>query len=895
TATNGQLKIANGSFNTGTNAFTAIAKNDLSIENVTSLIADTTKLTATTGDLTINKGTTQLASAELKSGNDIVITDSTQFKVTNELIITAEKDILISNVATTAGTTKLTAKKGDLTIEKGTLTLASLVADALNNISITNVTTNNGATKLTATNGDLTIENGILTLASLVADALNNIFITNVKTDIGVTNLTTTKGSLTIENGTTELESAELISGSDISISNSTKFNVDNNFNAIAEKDLLITNVTTTAGTTKLTAKTGELKITNGNAKLDNAIITALEGNVTLNVDIDINGNTTNEKENTLDIIANKNIFSGGKITVEQGNVNWLAKNGSILDQNGDSINLDAKNSDVTLTANSGIGTSDSIELLAKTLNIDVVGDGYVSLNLLSDSTTLNSIKTANGIIDINSIGNVTIHKAKAGGTGNDFVLGAKNKITFAPNSSVEADNRIVIVSQEDDIYSEATDNNNAATFETGANGFINFVLFTGSISGTKNIVLDGENVRQGFLAAFNKGKTNIVANGDVFIYDTSTDDFDFGTIVSQKRIAIMSAADSSLNIDEIIANKIDFDHGLIKLSGLTDQYYANVAYIIGEDIDKIISNNNSLFTKTFDLEIEEIMIQNSKKGAIIEINAVTIKSQTNLTTASDKLEIEQIVAGADSSLTHYGGSRESGGVADLTLVNDIIAKGNFIFKNVRSKEVYAYSNSINGSVRVINSYSPYRANYDINNVSLIIDSVEKERSQYYSYFNRENKYPDFRIWSLDGTHDFNLSREQLSFSNPNMLTLFATNRNLILNGNATTNTAFGELLTEYRHATANSINKLLLYSEKILIGQIEDNILNSQQVNIVPSQSTTINFFDIFNNDSPAIVPIINDNDDDDDDEEKLKEASAENNDSEPITISQYKINESE
>ncbi|MDR0390540.1 MAG: hypothetical protein LBH59_01435, partial [Planctomycetaceae bacterium] len=593
--------------------------------------------------------------------------------------------------------------------------------------------------------------------------------------------------------------------------------------------------------------------------------------------------NSNNTNANTLDILANNNILSGGIITVERGKVNWLAENGSILDQNGDSTNLNAEQSDVTLTANSGIGTGNSIELSAKTLNIDVTGVGYVSLNLLSDLTTLNRIETANGIIDINSTGNVTIDQINVGGVGNDFVLGA-NDITFVKNSNVKADNRIVIVAQEGDIYSDATDSNNTVKFETGENGFINFVLFTGSIRGT--------NVNEGgFIAAFNKGKTNIVANGDVLIYDTSTDNFDFGTVVSQKRIAISSAANGNLNIDKIVANKIDFDQGLIKLSGLTDQYYANVASIIGEDIGKIISKNNQLFTTTFDVEIEEIMIQNNQKGAGLEIDTVSIKSQTNLIAASDKLEIGQIVAGVDSSLTHYGGSRESGGVADLTLVNDIIAKGNFTFKNVKSKEVYVYSNSINGSVRVINSYSPYRANYDINNVSLVIDTIDKNRSQYYSYFNRKNEYPDFRIWSLNGTYDFNLSREQLSFNNPNMLTLSAMNHNILLNGNATyTDSAFEDLLTEHRHAIENSVDGLLLYSDKILKSQIYENTINSQQVNILPLTST-INFYDIFNSDSPIIVPI-NDNQKDDD-EEDLEKATTENNNTEQITITQHKYTE--
>ncbi|MDR0392042.1 MAG: hypothetical protein LBH59_09055, partial [Planctomycetaceae bacterium] len=663
-------------------------------------------------------------------------------------------------------------------------------------------------------------------------------------------------------------------------------------FTAIAKTDLLIENVINLiAGTTILTAETGNIALTGKDATLDNAIITALEGDIEWNIDnMTITANNDNTEGNALNIHANKNIFSGGTTTVDHGNVKWIADNGSISDirdQNG-SINLDAKNSEVILTAKNGIGTNNSLELSAETLNANVSEIGNISLNLMSDSK-LNGIKTNNGIIDINSIGNVTIAQIIVGGTGNDFVLGANN-ITFVQNSNVKADNRIVIVSQNGNIYSQATNDNNAAIFETGKNGLINLVSFTGSIYGEKSIVLDGANKNVGFLAELNTGKINLVAGNDVFIYDISNATFDFGTIAAQNRVALMFATERNLTIDKIIANKIDVHQNQIKFSELTDQYSANITSIIGNNIDKIMSNNNTLFANTINIKVNETTINNNKKGAELEINDIKIKSQTNLAVVVDRLTIDQIIAGSDSSLTHYGGSRENGGVAEMTLVNDIISTGNFTFKNIKSKEVYAYSNSVNGSVRVINSYSPYRANYDINNISLVIDATDKNHSQYYSHFNRTNKYPDFRVWSLDGTYDFNLSREQLYFNNPNMLTLSAMNHNIILNGNVTyTDSAFDDLLTEYNHALGNSLDKLLLYSDKIIVNQI-GNTLNSQQVNISPTP-TTINFVDIFNNDSPIITPILDNNDDNEDEEEKLKEATTENNNTdEPITITQHK-----
>jgi hypothetical protein len=575
---------------------------------------------------------------------------------------------------------------------------------------------------------------------------------------------------------------------------------------------------------------------------------------------VTIKGNQIIADGNVLIIFANDNILSGGTIKVENdGGVTLTAKNGEIVDRNEDKINIDAKDSNVVLTAASGIGSEDSLELLAKVLNLEVTGDGSISINSLAEKTTIDNAKTKNGLIDFYSEGYVIVDKIEALGKGNDFVLGA-NGIEFRKNGIVNADQRIVIVAEHGNIYSAAENDDEAVKFNAANT---NFITFEGKIYG------EAQENGGGFIVNFaGSPNVNVISKDELLIYEVSDKEINYGTVVSGDGISLFSSGDGGVTFKKIVANRIDFNQGLVKLDELTDQYYADVKLVIGADIDKIKSKNHTLFSEPLDVEINKIEVVNERPGATLTMDNLAVRSEIDISIGYDKIIIDKLTAGTNSSFSHHGGSKP---VADLTLIRNIVTTGDFHFVNMQSNEVYAYSNSINGKITIKNSYSGTKANYDINGISLLIDAKDKERSTYYSYFRNENRDPDFRIWSLNGTYDLTLSREELILSNPQLRTLAAFNHNLLLNGNTTyTDSAFDNLLTDNRHLVQimldNSID-----TEQIFVAQIENIInVNSPLNEILANwKNTSTTFSEIFNINSPAIVPIIDNKEEDENEEE--------------------------
>jgi hypothetical protein len=81
------------------------------------------------------------------------------------------------------------------------------------------------------------------------------------------------------------------------------------------------------------------------------------------------------------------------------------------------------------------------------------------------------------------------------------------------------------------------------------------------------------------------------------------------------------------------------------------------------------------------------------------------------------------------------------------------------------------------------------------------------------------------------------------------------------------------------------SFEKLLLESDLILFGRIQNNIDSPVKVYALPS---LLNLSDIFDSNSPAIVPI--NDDDDEEEEENKKKATNKKTNPEPKTITYIK-----
>jgi hypothetical protein len=645
------------------------------------------------------------------------------------------------------------ATTGDITITDVIATLASANFNSGNDISISNTTAKdfNVIEKFDATAG-------------------NNILFSNVATKTGTTILTATTattGDITISGGS---------------------FNTETNAFTATANNISISNVTTTAGTTILKTTTGDITFSSGTAQFDNAKITAGK-DVGFNngVIVTLKGSQNNSDGNVLTVLANHDILFGGTINVsEKRSIIMTTVNSEIVDRNGDIINLNAPASNVILTAARGIGVDDSLELRAATLDFEVTGNGNVSINSLAD-ITINNGKTTNGLIDFYSDGAVVVGNIFAGGANSDFLLGMTKSVTFLANGTITAGNRIAVIAQGGDIYSAAQNITESVQFDAS---YTNLIAAVGKIYGNANL-------NNGFITIFKKGVTNLISGSDLLIYETSMNDVEYGTIVSGGNVSIMSLGEGNISIEKIVSNKIEFNQGLVQISDLSDTYYVDVAAVIGEDISKIRSRNKALFNEQFDISVDEVVITDITEGAILEMDTMSIGSGTNFNISGDNLIIDQINAGIDSSLTHQGGSSE---IAETTWVKEIISNGDFIFKNMKSDWVYVYTDSVNGVLHVLDSYNGIRANYDINGVSVIVDSKMKSYPGVYSYFRNKESAPDFRFWTLDSKYAFNVTSSATFVDYPSIRVLNAFNQHLILNNNATYwDSAFENLLVDDR------------------------------------------------------------------------------------------------
>ncbi|MDR2706306.1 MAG: hypothetical protein LBC02_11065, partial [Planctomycetaceae bacterium] len=821
TATLGDLLVKDVTKLNFDNVLTAKANNNLTFTDSALTVKDKATLTTTHGDLTIEN-------SSLNTG-------------TNALTAIAETDLSIENVTTTAGTTNLTAHN-NLAINDSSLTLGQFTAIAKTDILIENVTTTADETNLTAENNNLAITDSSLTLGQFTAIAEHDILISNVTTTADETKLIATAGDLTMNEGS---------------------FNIGTNaLTAIAQKNLSLINTVTTAGTTILTALTENVTLSGKTAQFDNAKITVGQ-HVELNNNIvaTIIGNQNNSDGKALTIISGNDILFGGIVRVTgTRDVTLTAQNGKIADRNSDEINLDAVASNVTLIAAEGIGADDAIELKAKTLDFEVTGTGSASINSLAD-ITINNVKTANGLIDFYGDGAVVVGDVFAGGNDRDFILGMTNGVTFRANGKVTAGKHITIIAQNGDIYSAAQNVTESVQFDADNT---NFIALTGKIYGNADI-------NNGFITTFKKGITNIISNGDLLVYETSEGNVEYGTIISGGKISILSARKGNVSIDKIVASQINFNQELMQLSELTNNYYTRVSSVIDEDISKtkIISQNKTLLDKEFDIYVDQIQINNKAEDATLNINNVSIDTDTNYTILIDNFVIDQINADNDGSLTHQGGSKE---IADTILVKNIVSTGDFYFDNMKTDWLEVYTDSVNGAVQVFDSYIGNRANYDINGVSVIVDSQLKNYSGVYSYFRYKETTPDFRIWSLDSKYEFDVTNSALLVDHPSMRVLNAFHHHLTLNNEATyVVSAFEDLLVDDR----TIVNQATLRLTEVNRQSFER--FDIDRVNgLISGYSDLLmnNVGDSIRNlllSSPPIVPVI--------DEEKNKTDNEENN----------------
>ncbi|MDR3197865.1 MAG: hypothetical protein LBU34_08370, partial [Planctomycetaceae bacterium] len=935
-AVNGNLSINDITFSTGINNFTATAKQNLSIENVT-LTAGTTALRTTTGNLTITDVIATLASAAFNSGNNISISNTNttnDFTVTGTFDAIAANDISISNVATTAGTTTLTATTaidGDITISGGSFNTGTnaFTATAKQNLSIENATLTSGTTTLGTTTGNLTVTDVIATLASadfnsgnnisisntgtaknfnvigtFNAIAANDISISNVATTAGTTALTATDGDITISGGTATFTGTltatannnlsftdSALTVKDKAILEATNRNVSWTTVNATIKDLLqitagtnitLTDIIVSAKTATLNAKAGNAALTTVIAMVTNnsqltaandltivdsaltagsdTILNATVGNLTAvglvlktgtfahatagtditltDGSIDVKGQTADGHGNALELQAGNDIMLGGAITVADKNVRITAANGAVIDKN-DTVaggivtqidNLTAANSHIVLSAKNGIGSTDVLEFVsAKLINANVTGTGNIVLDIMSD-TILQNVTTTNGNVDIHSGGSLTIAadgNITAAGTDKKIIFGAEKNLYFGKKSSLKAEKDIMIIASGGDIVSLAVNDDEAVSFSV--NDVTESVLrgiylvagndLTGHSEVYDNALIDNKADDFGkFIGSF-KGKVDVIAGGSISVHNINNSAFLLGNVITGKDMLLTTVSDE-MGIERIVAKQIDFVSSNIGIKQLADAVHI---YLDKFTTSEYNTANKQLLTTEITVKlVGEIFLSVNKEDATLNLDEQFISNDNIFVIKVDNLVIDYLIAGKDCGLSQIGFAAETKGgtdykeIANTTTVKQIFSDGDFTMPKLYSDDVFIHSDGITGNLNILDGQfgnTVANARLEISQIETEIDAINKSKTTPY----------DFWVWSLDGSYSITSSHDGISYQDELLRALRRTQMYLELNGNASyTDTAFGLNINDWTHRIESRINNINVSNGSGIINGLE-------------------------------------------------------------------------
>jgi hypothetical protein len=646
TTTTGDLEISGGSFNIGTNPFTATAGNDILISDST-INAGTTILTAT-NDLLFNGGTTELASAELK-GNNISITGSTQFKVTNAFTATANNDLSIENVATTAGETKLTATTGDLKISGGSFNIEtnSFTATAQNDLSIEDVESLIAdTTTLTATTGDLIMKNSELTIndkAQLEATSgyleTNNLSLTaDYIKAISKGNISLTGGNIHAKGESADSdENALVLQSQDANILLGGLITVDkNNVKITADKgEIFDNNDTDTDGAVNLKASESHIVLSAKNGigstnVLEFASAKSIEaktetGNIVLDISSDTILKDITTNDGNIDIYSNGSltIAQEGKITAEgtntkiilgAGNDVYFGKNSSleadkdimIVAAEGDIVSQATENSEsVTLkvkefseTAKSGIYLVAGKNITGKSINADSLGKFIGSLE--------------GGKVDVIAGNDISVHNLNA----SSFILGnvfsGGDVLLTSVNDKMGIDR---IVAQRIDL---ASDNINIQQLADNVQIILN--KFVESDYNTSNQKLLGKTI-------------NLKLNGEISLAITKE-----GATITIPEQQISTGNTFKITVDNLVIDHIIAETN----SGLSHLGYSGNQKADSTTINQISSNGDFTINQLYS---DQVLVHSDNIAGDLIIN----DGQFGNTVANARLEINQVETEIDA------------------------------------------------------------------------------------------------------------------------------------------------------------------------------------------------------------------------------------------------------
>ena len=502
--------------NIATNNSTLVATNKVglsaaeNIETAGNISGNDVEMTSTTGSINTN-------SSEIKAINNVTLEAAKD--ITNKNIITAGKDILVSNV------------NGDLLLNK--LEGGNIALNTTNgNITLTgNSTANAGDIKVTL--GTAT-KDGITVNGNLVAS--NNVDISSTTGNVSIT------GDITAKNDVL----AKVETG-DITVKGDTEATTGNVTMGATTGDVTLSGNTT--------AKAGDIKVTLGTATKGGITV---NGNLVANKDINISTNkgnigvtgsltsgenttvTTTEGTITLDKGENEYLVQSGKDVSISTGTGAIATTGNITGTN--NVALNTTDGDITVKGDTEATNGNVTIGTAEKGNINVIGDltsgidttiatnkvGNITLDgdITSSEDTLVSTKEGNITLvagtDINATKDITLS------TETGSITGSKSNLISGNNLIAKAINGVIklagLMKADKDISVNTTTGSIDLAGERVANN-VTIGAATGDVTLTGNTTAKAGDVKVTLGTAKDKGITvngNLVANNNVDISSTT-------------------------------------------------------------------------------------------------------------------------------------------------------------------------------------------------------------------------------------------------------------------------------------------------------------------------------------------------------------------------------------
>jgi hypothetical protein len=243
-----------------------------------------------------------------------------------------------------------------------------------------------------------------------------------------------------------------------------------------------------------------------------------------------------------------------------------------------------------------------------------------------------------------------------------------------------------------------------------------------------------------------------------------------------------------------------------------------------------------------------EINVTNQKAGGTIEFGEMMVSTNNTFAISVDNLVVGLLTASNNAALSHHGGSKE---MADSTIIRNIKSTHDFTLRQLYSDDVDIYSDGIGGNLIIQGGKTGNnegRIELAVNDVRTRIDAVDK----------RMQPEHEFRFWTLDGRYSLTSSLTGVAFSpDSSMRLLTRSQMNLTSNGDAFyTDSAFGNL-NAHRWLIEEIIR---LASSRHTAPQLRSESIINSQLLFQPTDDS---------DNSPFIVPIINNTDTDKEKEE--------------------------